>query len=148
MPALRRSRKSAANGLSELGPIAYLDSSALIKLVVPERETDKLRHELRGWTRTASSALVRTEVVRAAARVDAAFAEQARRVVRAISLVAVTGAILDRAAALAPPTLRSLDALHLATALSLEGALGAIVTYDARLAEAAVAAGVEVLAPQ
>jgi predicted nucleic acid-binding protein len=134
--------------LADFAPVAYLDSSALIKLVVPEAETERLRLELAAWSRYASSALVRIEVVRAAARVDARARERARRVVGAISLVAVTDEILDRAAELEPATLRSLDAVHLASALSLEDALGSVLTYDVRLQEAATAAGVDVRAPR
>jgi hypothetical protein len=134
--------------LADLAPVTYLDSSALIKLVVPEAETEGLRVELARWTRHASSALARTEVVRAAGRIDSAAREAAWRVVRAISLVAVTDEILDRAAELEPVTLRSLDAIHLASALSLEEALGSVVTYDVRLAEAATAAGLDVRAPR
>jgi uncharacterized protein len=137
-----------ASGSTELGSVAYLDSSALIKLVVPEPESERLRSELASWSRHASSALARTEVVRAAVRVDPAARERARRIVQAVSLIAVTDEILDRAAELEPPTLRSLDAVHLASALSLDGVLGPVVTYDARLAEAASAVGLDVLAPQ
>jgi predicted nucleic acid-binding protein len=131
----------------ELGPVAYLDSSALIKLVVPEPETAALRSELARWRRHASSALARTEVVRAAARVDAVARRHARLVVETLTLIAASVEILDRAADLEPPALRSLDALHLASALSLEQALGPMVTYDTRLAEAARAAGISVVAP-
>jgi predicted nucleic acid-binding protein len=134
--------------LADLPPVAYLDSSALIKLVIPEAESEQLRGELARWSRHASTALARTEVVRAAARVDAAARERARRVVRAISLIAVTDEILDVAAELEPAALRSLDAVHLASALSLEGALGTVVTYDVRLGEAATAAGLDVRAPR
>ncbi len=81
-------------------------------------------------------------------RVDAEAGERARRVVRAISLIAVTDAILDRAADLEPAALRSLDAVHLASALSLEEALGSVVTYDVRLGEAAKAAGLDVRTPR
>ncbi len=95
-----------------------------------------------------SSALARTEVFRAAARVDVAALEPAGRVVRALSLIAVTDEILDRAAGLEPLTLRSLDALHLAAALSLGDVLGSVVTYNVGLADAARAAGVDVLAPR
>ncbi|HSL65487.1 MAG TPA: type II toxin-antitoxin system VapC family toxin [Gaiellaceae bacterium] len=133
--------------MADLAPVAYVDSSALIKLVVPEAESEKLRAELERWTRHASSAVARTEVVRAAARVDAAAPARASRVLRALSLIAITDEILDRAAELEPLTLRSLDALHLASALSLEGALGPVVTYDVRLGEAAKTAGLDVLAP-
>jgi predicted nucleic acid-binding protein len=134
--------------LAELAPVAYVDSSALIKLVVPEAESEQLRLELARWNRHASSALARTEVVRAAARVDDSARERARRIVDAISLIAVTDEILDRAAELEPAALRSLDALHLASALSLADALGSVVTYDLRLGDAATAAGLDVRAPR
>jgi predicted nucleic acid-binding protein len=134
--------------LPELGLVAYVDSSALIKLVVPEAESEALRAEVGRWSRHASSALARTEVVRAAVRVDPEARERARRVVRAVSLIAVTDEILDRAAELEPTALRSLDAVHLASALSLEGVLGTVVTYDVRLGEAAGAAGLDVRAPR
>lgn len=134
--------------MADLPPVAYLDSSALIKLVVPEAESESLRAELRRWGRHASSALARTEVVRAAARVDAAAREPAGRVVRALTLIFVTAEILDRAAGLEPLTLRSLDAVHLASALSLGRALGPVVTYDVRLGEAASTLGLDVLAPR
>jgi uncharacterized protein len=134
--------------LAELSPVVYLDSSALIKLVVPEPETDELRAEVARWDRHASSAIARTEVVRAATRIDPAARELARGVVGAISLIAVTDEILDRAAELGPTTLRSLDALHVASALTLDAALGSFVTYDVRQADAAAAAGLEVRAPR
>lgn len=134
--------------MADRAPVAYLDSSALIKLVVPEPESESLRSELQQWTRHASSALVRTEVVRAAARVAAAAREPARLVVQALTLVGVTDEILDRAAALEPLALRSLDAVHLASALSLGDAIGPVVTYDLRLGEAASAVGLDVLAPR
>ena len=65
----------------------------------------------------------------------------------AMNLVAVDDDLLDEAARLGPGTLRSLDALHLASALSISGCLGAVVTYDTRLADAARAAGLAVLSP-
>jgi predicted nucleic acid-binding protein len=133
--------------LTDLAAVAYLDSSAIIKLVIPETESEKLRAELGRWGRHASSALARTEVVRAAARVDLAARQPAQRVVRALSVIAVTDEILDRAADIEPLVLRSLDALHLASALSLENVLGSMVTYDARLGDAARAAGIYVLSP-
>jgi uncharacterized protein len=136
------------SGATDLGPVAYLDSSALIKLVIPEPESHTLRSELASWSRHATSALARTEVVRAAGRVDPAARERARRILQAVSLIAVTDEILDRAADLGPGTLRSLDAVHLASALSLESVLGPVVTYDLRLAEAASAAGLTVVAPR
>jgi predicted nucleic acid-binding protein len=133
--------------LAELDAIAYVDSSALIKLIVPEAESEALRHELEGWGRHASSAIARTEVVRAAARVDPAAREPARRLLETVSLIAVSDQILDRAASLAPASLRSLDALHLASALALGPALGSVITYDVRLGDAARATGADVRAP-
>jgi predicted nucleic acid-binding protein len=133
--------------LAELVPIAYLDSSALIKLVVPEAESDALRGELRQWGRHASSALARTEVVRAAARVDLAARDRAIRLVRALSLIAVTDDVLDRAAELEPLALRSLDAIHVASAVLLGDALGAAIAYDGRILDALRSAGLPALAP-
>jgi uncharacterized protein len=121
---------------------------AWIKLVIPETESEQLRTELGRWGRHASSALARSEVVRAAARVDVAAREPAGRVVRVLSLIAVTDEILDRAAGLGPLVLRSLDALHLASALSLGDVLGSLVTYDVRLGDAARATGIDVLTPR
>jgi hypothetical protein len=134
--------------LADVRPVAYLDSSALIKLVIPEPESERLRGELRRWDRHASSALARTEVVRAAARVDLAAREPAGRVVQALSLIAVTDEILDRAASLEPLVLRSLDAIHLSSAIALGDVLGPLVTYDVDLGDAARAAGIDVLAPK
>lgn len=137
-----------ASASTELGLVAYLDSSALIKLVIPEPESDALRAALAPWRRRVTSALARTEVVRAAARVDPGARERARRIVGAVSLISVTDEILDRAAELEPPGLHSLDAVHLASALSLQEVLGPVVTYDARLAGAASALGLDVATPR
>jgi len=65
----------------------------------------------------------------------------------ALNLVAVDDDLLDEAARLGPETLRSLDAIHLASALSVGSAVGVVVTYDARLADVARAAGLAVLSP-
>lgn len=133
--------------MAELSPIAYLDTSALVKLIVPEPESAALRAELRRWPRRASSSLARAELVRACRRVDETAVAPARRALEALSLVAVTDLLLDEAASIEPEALRTLDAVHVATALTLRDALGALVTYDERLAEAAACAGLPVLAP-
>jgi predicted nucleic acid-binding protein len=126
----------------------YLDTSALVKLVVAERETP----ELVGWLRTSevdgvASDLVRTELSRAVRRAEPSRVVAAREVLAAVGLIAVTPSVLDAAGRLEPPRLRTLDAIHLASALELGDDLEAMVTYDERLAEAAVAHGVAVLAP-
>lgn len=136
----------------------YLDSSALVKLLVREAETDALRRTTSmGRPQLYSSQVAVTEVVRALhAR---GYPEQARAaadpsghalfvpggVVRALPL---TGAIAVAAGELAPGSaLRSLDAIHVATAQALQPHLAGVVTYDARMARAARDAGLRVLSP-
>ena len=133
--------------MSAGGGVVYLDSSALVKLVVPEPESAALRTELVRWQRQASSALARAEVIRACARLDPGLRPIADSVVGALYLVAVDDEILDEAAALPPAELRTLDAIHLATAIRLEATLGAVISYDQRLLDAARGAGLPVSSP-
>lgn len=127
----------------------YLDSSAIAKLVLPESETSALVSRLRDDPEVISSALARVEVLRALKRIEAAPAaqRQAERVLARIALVRIDDAVLDRAAAIDPAELRSLDAIHLATALGIGEELAGFVTYDSRLEDAAEQAGLQVLAP-
>jgi predicted nucleic acid-binding protein len=127
----------------------YLDSSALVKLVLPEPETDALLRLLADWEDRVSSALATVEVSRAARRAsrDDAVHRRARRVVDGIHLVTVDDDVLRIASTLEPTTLRSLDAIHLASALVLQPDLGALVAYDERLSLAASQQGLKVLAP-
>lgn len=115
----------------------YLDSSAIVKLVVRDAESSALRQYLRRRSPLVSSALARTEVLRTllAAGVDAV--ARGRAVLDRVALVRVNDRILNAAGVLAPADLRSLDAIHLATALALEDDLRALVTYDDRMATAA-----------
>ena len=126
-----------------------LDSSALVKLVLDEPESAALETWLssRAPLSVTASDLVRVEVVRAVARADSAGVPRARTLLAGVDLVPVSRDLLDVAADLGPPSLRSLDALHLATALSLGSALDAFVVYDERLAQAATQAGLPVVAP-
>ena len=130
--------------------LLYLDSSALVKLIVLEPETAALRASLQEWPDRVSSVLARVEVLRALARarVPAADRRQADEVLARVGLVRLDDTILGVAAALRPIELRSLDAVHLATALSLGGDLAALVAYDARLQAAARAADLRVLSPR
>lgn len=134
--------------MAEPAPLAYLDASALVKLVVPEPESESLRGELIHWPRRATSTLVRTELVRACARIGSRARERASEVVEGLTLVSVSDELLDLAAAVEPRSLRSLDAIHVATALTLRQALGAVITYDERLAGAAARAGLPLLSPR
>lgn len=131
------------------GGLLYLDSSAIIKLVVSEPESAALFAELRAWPETVSSALAGVEVSRAIRRSSPhqSASRRAHTVLERIGLVRIDDAILEKAALLESAALRSLDAIHLATALSLGGDLGAVATYDERLARAARALGLRVLSP-
>lgn len=124
----------------------YLDSSAVVKLVAREAETPALVAAIRVDPETVSSALAWTEVVRAARRARVRVG-RAEAVLERIALAPVDEGILRAAAGLGPPGLRTLDAIHLATALSLREDLTGLVTYDARLAETAAGEGLTVLAP-
>ena len=94
-----------------------------------------------------ASALVEVEVPRAVRRAAPELAPRAARVVGQIAVVEMSEPIRARAAALEPSSLRSLDALHLATALEIGDDLDAVITYDARMAHAACSLGLRVLAP-
>ena len=124
----------------------YLDSSAIVKLAVREPETDALRRYLRRRT-LITSALARTEVLRALLPGGEGAVAAGQRVLSRIDLVRVSDHVLGRAGALRPIELRSLDAIHLATAERLGGDLGEIVTYDQRMALAAQQMGHRVSSP-
>jgi uncharacterized protein len=126
----------------------YLDSSAILKLIFEESETAELEGFLEQWPVHVSSALARVEVMRIAARVDDRAVERgANRLLRAINLIRVDDGIIAAAAAVKPSGLRSLDALHLATAQIFGHHLAGMVVYDRRLAAAARDHGIVVWAP-
>jgi uncharacterized protein len=129
--------------------IAYLDASAVVRLLMEEPETTALRRRLPAWPRRASAALVRVELLRTIRRAGLPrLLREARRQLAGIHLIRLDDDLLDRAAELEPPTVRSLDAIHLAAALSLGSELVAVVTYDARMSEAAQALGLPVVGPR
>lgn len=125
----------------------YLDSSALVKLVVAEAETPALRRYLARRRPLVSSALARTEVIRALLPLGEVAVRRGLDVLTRIDLARINDRVLTDAGALLPQELRSLDAIHLATARLFGHSLLRIVTYDERLAEAAVALGFAVVAP-
>jgi len=128
----------------------YLDSSALVKLVQREAESDALRRFLRRYRpdHFVTSALSRVEVVRAVRTGGPSAVAQARRQLSRLDQVLLTTEVLDQAATLAPNIqLRSLDAIHLAAAQVVGADLRAVVTYDHRMAEAADEIGLAVEAP-
>jgi predicted nucleic acid-binding protein len=130
------------------GRVAYLDSSAFVKLVVAEPESAALRRVLTRWPDLASSTLLRTEVVRALRRSGHGhLVGPARRLIGAIRLVRLDEPLLDRGSELEPVDLRTLDAVHLATAMAIGSDLGIFFTYDDRLGTAASASGLIVATP-
>lgn len=128
--------------------LLYLDSSALVKLVVAEPETPALLEFLAGWPHRVSSALARVEVLRAVKRTGAgpSVRRRAARILARVALIRVDDPVLATAVRLAPHELRTLDAIHLATARSLDDLAG-IVTYDKRLGRAAARAHMSVWSP-
>lgn len=127
----------------------YLDSSGLLKLALEERESSAFTDWLsvRDATPWVSSELAKVEVIRACRRVNADALPQARALLSQLDLIPLSTDILDDAAELDAPDLRSLDALHLASALSIRSDLSAFIAYDRRLVAAASAAGLESLQP-
>lgn len=127
--------------------MVYLDSSALVKLVVHEAESSALRAYLRGDPRRVSCALARTEVLCAVRPAGPSAMAAARRVLRSVDLIRLDDALLDAAGMLEPMGLRSLDAIHLAAAQLIAPRLDSVVTYDRRMALGAAALGLIVTAP-
>jgi predicted nucleic acid-binding protein len=117
--------------------------------VLEEQESAHLEHWLsdRRGEPVTSSELARVEVLRGCRRVDARTVPQARELLADIELVPLSGRVVDEAGDIAEPPLRSLDALHLASALSIATDLTAFIAYDRRLAAAAEAAGLPTIQP-
>lgn len=126
----------------------YLDTSAAVKLVVAEVGSKALRRwVLEATEPIVSSDLLRTELLRAAHRGAPDQMQQARAVLDSLVLLTLSTPLFEQAGTIELDLLRSLDALHLAAALDLGDDLDGIITYDDRLASAAVALGILVVAP-
>lgn len=126
----------------------YLDSSAIVKLAVYEPESAALRRYLRRRQPLVSSALARTEVLRALLPAGDEAVNRGRSVLQRLDLVRVNDRILNSAGMLVPIELRSLDAIHLATAQQLGRDLGVVVTYDDRMSAAAKQLGLRIAHPR
>lgn len=127
--------------------VTYVESSALAKLVVVEVGSGALRGHLRGRS-LVTSALTRLEVARAVRMAGVPAVPTLEEVLRTVTVIAIHDEVLRRAGQLDPPALRSLDAIHLATALHLAEELDNFITYDRQLGRAAVAAGLSVDSPR
>ena len=127
--------------------VAYLDSSALVKLVIREAESDALQSHLRTRALRVCCALARVEVPRAVQAHGGAAVARADQLLDRIGLIALDDPLLRAAGKLAGASLRSLDAIHLAAARTLEDDLTEVITYDHRMTDAARALGLPVAAP-
>lgn len=125
----------------------YLDSSAIVKLAVREPESVALRRYLRRKQPLVTSALARTEVARALLPFGSDAVTRGVDVLRRIDVVRINDRILRAAGAMVPVELRSLDAIHLATARQLGDDLARVCTYDDRMTAAATGLGLAVVAP-
>ena len=128
---------------------AYLDTSALLKLIVPEAESRALWEWLADWPDRFTSTLAQVESFRVLKRgkAPARTFSRAEAVLATVEAIHVDRPVLATAAQLKDPLLRSLDAIHLASALAIGELPEAFVTYDLRLARAAKRLKITVVAP-
>jgi predicted nucleic acid-binding protein len=128
--------------------IAYVDSSALLKLVVSEGETAALEADLATRDGLVTSSIAVVECHRAARRAgDRRILQRTELVLESVYLLDLTAVVLERASTLRPVAIRSLDAIHLASALSVDESDMEVITYDDRMADAARANGLRVQQP-
>jgi predicted nucleic acid-binding protein len=129
--------------------LIYLDSSALVKLAHVEAESLQLEEWLAGCRsqRRVASTLVEVEVPRALRRRTPDIVLRTAAVLSNVDLLDIDSGIRAAAAAFPDPMLRSLDAIHLATALRFRAELSAVVSYDRRLLDAATAVGLPAVSP-
>jgi predicted nucleic acid-binding protein len=127
---------------------AYIDASALVKLFKPERETNAFRAALGDWPVQVASELIRVEAVCTARRLgDEDVLERAEAALELINLIPVSPEIIELATGAHAPPLRAMDAIHLATALTMRDDLGAVFVYDNDLHAATLAHRLNALAP-
>lgn len=127
--------------------VVYLDSTAIVKLVIKERETTALRRFLRRRQTLVSSALARAEVLRAVMLHGENASKTAEAVLARFELLRINDRVLRTAGSLPPAGLRTLDAIHLASALTVRDNLTHVVCYDDRLSDAAAECGLTTAAP-
>jgi predicted nucleic acid-binding protein len=126
----------------------YLDTSALVKLVIEEAESEALAHWLVLQEDLCTTSVIgRVETVRACRRIAPDSVATANLLLADLPIVALSGWVVETAENIGPPTLRSLDALHLASAFAMGDAVTSFVTYDKRLRDAALLIHLPVMAP-
>ena len=128
---------------------AYLDASALVKLFKAERETEAFRAALANWPVQVASELIHVEAVCTARRLGGGdVLQRANATLERINLIPLSPEIIELATDAHTPTLRAMDAIHLATALTIREDLGAMFVYDSDLHAAAQAHNLNPIAPQ
>ena len=126
----------------------YLDSSAIVKRVMSEPESAELSRYLRRRRPLMTSALARAEVSRALLPFGEPVVRRGNDLLDRFELVRISDRVLKAAGALLPAELRTLDAIHLATAQLLGEDLAGVITYDERMAEAARGLQLRVISPR
>jgi hypothetical protein len=126
--------------------LAYADASALVKLILQEADSPAMHRWFVEAERVVTSRLGVVETIRASRRYPHETAHR-DRVIGDLEVLELSADIARRAGDVQPPLLRTLDAVHVASALALGPELDAFVTYDARLASAARALGIPVIQP-
>jgi predicted nucleic acid-binding protein len=131
-----------------MGDLAYIDASAFVKLFSAEPESDAMTEAFdREFPLVVASEILAVEAFRAALRLDGGAPAEVSRLLRRVALRPLSRETREDAYRIGKPSLRALDAIHLATAASLEEEVDSIFTYDKRLGEAAADMGLRVLAP-
>jgi len=126
----------------------YVDASAFLKLVARETHSTAMRRFAeKNDGNLVSSDLMRTEAIRSARRHSKAALAEIRARLEVLTILSLSPEVFDRASELDPGILRTLDALHISSALSLGDELEALVTYDLRMAGAAAFHGVRTISP-
>ena len=128
------------------GSLYYLDSSAVVKLVFEEKESDSLRAFLK--QNLVSSDLTKIEVYRVCARLDKKSIEVANKVFECMSFFEINKKVIERTKKLVEiPYLKSLDSIHVSTALGIAELIDGFVTYDKQMIRAAKELELSVVSP-
>ena len=126
----------------------YLDSSAIVKLVVDETESDELTRMIESTDAVLTTSFIsEIECVRAVNRISADLRDVAMERLHGFVVLPLTDSIRSRTMSIMPGALRSLDAIQLSTAIEIQDSLEGFVSYDFKLNEAARSFGLSVLAP-
>jgi len=135
--------------------ILYVDTSALLKLLVREAESAAIERELLTWSELATSVITEVELPRAVARarkerpdavIDGSVVLQG--VLASAAIIPLSESAVAASCKVKPVHIGALDAIHIASALALDRQLAGVATYDKRMQDALVPLGVRVIAPE